>query len=381
MHNTLFMDHQNLPAAKLAMRKDEGAEGKFPGKLHDMMDFVESNGLDFIVSWVRNGRAIKVHDPQKMVEILPLFFDQTKYRSFQRQLNMWSFERIMEHGPDKGAFRHPLFVRGKKSLCKTMNRLSFKLCSNLKLEESAITEVLRGKSSCNFLSSPSVDLKGTEFLSSGQASVPMEIPQLKLLTGDSNAFFCSSLRGSCVFPSHESLSEEIANDFEPLMSDAKITVAKPQGFPNAAPSSIGSSFQEGDVVDFEGRSFYFLDLGLKQATRKHETREEEHTQCQDQLLPLFFAEVGTVMHKSQEEDAGVASAAASNSFLMDEVIPLEDTISDFAISENALKLPQSVLNELNSVFLQPIEVFQTENETTSGTCFGTNKFDQCEPAM
>lgn len=66
-----------------------------------------------------------IHDEKKLVEILPKFFSQTKYRSFRRQLNMWHFQRIQE-GPFKGAFIHPFFLRRKKELSSYMSRqLSF----------------------------------------------------------------------------------------------------------------------------------------------------------------------------------------------------------------------------------------------------------------
>ena len=100
-----------------------GPESLFPGKLHDMMAYVEREGLERIVSWIRNGTALKVHDPEKLVEkVLPIFFGHTKYRSFQRQLYMWRFEKIWEGGPDRGGFAHPFFVKGKKSLCSKMSR-------------------------------------------------------------------------------------------------------------------------------------------------------------------------------------------------------------------------------------------------------------------
>lgn len=85
------------------------------------MEYIESQGLESIISWVLNGRGFIVHDPDRLVGILPLFFSQTKYRSFRRQLNMWHFERI-EKGPSKGAFMHPYFVRGNKELCSLMSR-------------------------------------------------------------------------------------------------------------------------------------------------------------------------------------------------------------------------------------------------------------------
>ena len=62
-----------------------------------------------------------VHNTKAIVDILPSFFSQTKYRSFQRQLNMWHFKRI-PCGPYKGGFIHPLFQRGRKDLCSKMSR-------------------------------------------------------------------------------------------------------------------------------------------------------------------------------------------------------------------------------------------------------------------
>jgi hypothetical protein len=99
-----------------------GSETQFPGKLHDMMAYIEKQGLESIMSWVLNGRAVMVHSPDRLLEILPIFFSQTKYRSFRRQLSMWHFERLLD-GPEKRAFfMHPLFVRGNKPLCTHMSR-------------------------------------------------------------------------------------------------------------------------------------------------------------------------------------------------------------------------------------------------------------------
>jgi hypothetical protein len=93
----------------------------FPGKLHDLMTYVERNYLEAAISWVCDGRAFVVNDPKTLVDLLPIFFGQTKYRSFQRQLNLWHFEKIAD-GPARGAFRNPFFLKGKKELCSRMNR-------------------------------------------------------------------------------------------------------------------------------------------------------------------------------------------------------------------------------------------------------------------
>jgi hypothetical protein len=53
------------------------------------------------------------------------FFSQSKYASFQRQLNLYGFSRLA-HGKDKGAYFHSLFIRGKPSLVRGMVRRKVK---------------------------------------------------------------------------------------------------------------------------------------------------------------------------------------------------------------------------------------------------------------
>jgi hypothetical protein len=66
--------------------------------------------------------------PDLFVErIMKHFFNQTKYKSFQRQVNLWGFERnSKETGGEKGAYHHPLFLRGRKELCQEMGLLKNK---------------------------------------------------------------------------------------------------------------------------------------------------------------------------------------------------------------------------------------------------------------
>jgi len=59
---------------------------RFPWKLHEMLDESEKMGLDSIVSWLPDERSFKVHDPDTFVQdIMPKWFRQSKYKSFQRQ--------------------------------------------------------------------------------------------------------------------------------------------------------------------------------------------------------------------------------------------------------------------------------------------------------
>jgi hypothetical protein len=73
----------------------------FPWKLHEMLEAADVNGFSIVVSWLPDRRSFKVHDRETCVSlIMQRYFDQTKYKSFQRQLNMWGFERHL-YGPSK----------------------------------------------------------------------------------------------------------------------------------------------------------------------------------------------------------------------------------------------------------------------------------------
>lgn len=93
----------------------------FVWKLYEMLEDVGPQGKDHIVSWTDNGNAFKVHKLKEFVtDVIPFYFKQSKYKSFQRQLNFYQFIRSSS-GPNTGAYSHPKFVRGQKSLCLQMS--------------------------------------------------------------------------------------------------------------------------------------------------------------------------------------------------------------------------------------------------------------------
>ena len=53
---------------------------------------------------------------------MPCYFNQTRYKSFQRQLNSYRFHRFVS-GKNKGTCFHELFMRGKPDLCTRINRM------------------------------------------------------------------------------------------------------------------------------------------------------------------------------------------------------------------------------------------------------------------
>lgn len=97
-------------------------EHSFPWKLHALLEEAEREGFTTVVSWVQGGAAFKVHDSDAFVSrLMPNFFDQSKYESFRRQLNLYGFSRITR-GSNKGFISHPYFVRNNRMLCRYITR-------------------------------------------------------------------------------------------------------------------------------------------------------------------------------------------------------------------------------------------------------------------
>jgi hypothetical protein len=103
-------------------RNNGGIVVSFPLKLQRMLDKLEADQNMDIISWLSHGRAFIVHDSDTFVEkLMPVYFNQTKYSSFQRQLHMYNFQRITA-GRDKGAYHNPNFQRGRPQMCSKMYR-------------------------------------------------------------------------------------------------------------------------------------------------------------------------------------------------------------------------------------------------------------------
>ena len=99
----------NLVAAKLATV--EAQESSFPAMLHRMLTDIDEMGradpslksLQEVVSWQEHGKAFRVHDKKKFIEVvMPTWFSRIKYSSWVRQLSSYGFQKIHADGVDKG---------------------------------------------------------------------------------------------------------------------------------------------------------------------------------------------------------------------------------------------------------------------------------------
>jgi len=112
------------PEFELARRRTRGGVTEpFPEKLHRMLLEIEKDGNGHIISFFPHGRAFGIHDTDKFEEqIMPKYYKQSRLSSFQRQLNLYGFTRIVS-GPDAGGYYHELFLKGRPALCTHMRRV------------------------------------------------------------------------------------------------------------------------------------------------------------------------------------------------------------------------------------------------------------------
>ena len=75
----------------------------FPITLYRLLENAEQEKtFSSIISWLPTGEGFIVHNQEKFAKhIIPFYFRQSKYKSFQRQLNLYGFDR-MRAGPFKG---------------------------------------------------------------------------------------------------------------------------------------------------------------------------------------------------------------------------------------------------------------------------------------
>lgn len=115
---------KNLDLSAVSKHHVRDPDMKFPCKLYRMLMETERQGLAHIVSWHQDGRSFRVHDQQLFVdEVLPKYFKKSKYRSFQRQCNLYGFHKITAVKPFwDSCYYHPTFVRGDDGCCKEIAR-------------------------------------------------------------------------------------------------------------------------------------------------------------------------------------------------------------------------------------------------------------------
>ena len=96
----------------------------FPFRLYHMLEEAPKDGYEDVICWMPEGDGFVVHDRDKFVDrVMKTFFTHTKWKSFLRQLNLYSFERLSRRGPGRvSCYAHPFLIRGELEKCKHIQR-------------------------------------------------------------------------------------------------------------------------------------------------------------------------------------------------------------------------------------------------------------------
>lgn len=126
-HNYHDHSHEKEIDYPLLQPKSRGGVSiPFPLKLHDMLDQAMAEGYGDIVSWQPHGRCFVVYKAREFQDIvLPKYFKLNKMSSFQRQLNLYGFQRLT-FGRDRGGYYHERFLRHKNFLARGIKRVQVK---------------------------------------------------------------------------------------------------------------------------------------------------------------------------------------------------------------------------------------------------------------
>ena len=90
---------------------------RFPRQLRTVLDDPQYSS---VTSWQCDGRSFAIHDQEAFqAEILPLFFKTARWKSFQKQLNIYGFQNVKG---ERRVYYHKQFIRDKPSLTTLMKR-------------------------------------------------------------------------------------------------------------------------------------------------------------------------------------------------------------------------------------------------------------------
>ncbi|KAG5185195.1 HSF-type DNA-binding-domain-containing protein, partial [Tribonema minus] len=90
----------------------------FPHVLYNILE-VEAPE---VITWTSTGRAFGIQDmPRFRTQVLPTHFKHDKFSSFQRQLNLYGFRKIVR-GKEAGGYMHKDFQRGRADLLPHVRR-------------------------------------------------------------------------------------------------------------------------------------------------------------------------------------------------------------------------------------------------------------------
>ena len=117
----------NLDAQETTMHTTPNSRKKFPDILHEILQKQNDDIISSIISWLPDGAGFAIHNKRDFEAVILLtYFNGIKFRSFQRQLNIYGFQRLEKGYQDTYAYWHNFFVPDQAHLINFMKRVPVK---------------------------------------------------------------------------------------------------------------------------------------------------------------------------------------------------------------------------------------------------------------
>jgi len=211
------------------------APKKLTSFLNKTYEIVNDPTNSVTVAWTTDGMGFTINSVPDFVEqILPRYFKHSNFASFVRQLNMYDFHKSREQGCEN-VFRHPSFLRGRRSLLRDIRRKSTEITS----------ESVLSKSDCQHLLSKVQELQGQH------QTLEATVQELRTQNHDMKEHNMSLLHELAEFKAREEQLEGLLNTFSGQLQN----VTSPDHYfkghrhNHAAPLCL---VEEGQSMELEG---------------------------------------------------------------------------------------------------------------------------------
>merc|ERR1719343_150752 len=116
VNNSCQDDCESNNMEEHAERSEEEAK-RFPEQLRMILD---EERYSSAISWLNNGTSFAIHNKSVFEDdIIPIYFQIKRWKSFQKQLNVYGFEKL---SGKRRVYYHPYFIKDEPSLMVLMKR-------------------------------------------------------------------------------------------------------------------------------------------------------------------------------------------------------------------------------------------------------------------
>lgn len=216
--------------------KKPDAAPTFPEKLMSLMRYADTQGKDFCVEWLPDGKSFVIRNPDEFTrQVVPKFFKATKFSSFTRKLYRWGFRQINRGiGPDDPIiFGNENFDRDNEALISKMRSIT---AAGTRKQEPEVNPMygLKRPFDVHYEESNKQRILFDHLLQQKAANMLQQQPLYGGVNGNCTMPLSNAMRQSMMMESQQ--AQQLLNPFnkfEMLGQQQQMTIAPQQQSPNS----------------------------------------------------------------------------------------------------------------------------------------------------